>query len=492
MPPTARSSEAGFTLVEITIAMVVLLVGVLGTLSLVDGANRSSAMTRAREGSTNLNRDVVETVRTIRFTALAQSNVQAALQAQPGLADADAAAAGWQVVRRGTTYTLGVTVCTVDDPEDGIGSHVAGGFCSNPALTNPVDDNPADMKRVTVSSSWSDTAGAHTTRQSTLIATSDRGPAIEALDTNPAGQTSVADAAVTALSFRATAPGAASVEWYLDGVYQGAAGASGGNWAFAWSMGAAPGSPLPYTSCAVSNTGALDGTYFVSARAFDVSALTAGPRVTTVSLNRCPPLPVGELRGGRNPLWNVLDVQWNANREEDVVGYYVERRLGASDVWRKVATDDPFDTTCDGLLDTTYCSEPDIDSLKGKAVDYRVIAVDRDGAGNLREATVTGAFVTAGTNNNRPVAPVVGSGGTGTTLSWAPTGDPDNGDYVDFYRVYRAATPTSPDDRYDVVDNAGSPIVWSDPDPTGGPHTYRVTAVDSKMAESPLSNAVGR
>jgi hypothetical protein len=51
---------------------------------------------------------------------------------------------------------------------------------------------------------------------------------------------------------------------------------------------------------------------------------------------------------------------------------------------------------------------------------------------------------------------------------------------------------SSPDDRYDVVDNQGSPIVWSDPDPSGGPHTYRVTAVDKRMAESALSNAVTR
>src|SRR4051794_35665443 len=57
--------EAGFTLVELMVAILVLLVGVLGSVALVDGANRSSASNRAREGGTNLARDVVETMRNI-------------------------------------------------------------------------------------------------------------------------------------------------------------------------------------------------------------------------------------------------------------------------------------------------------------------------------------------------------------------------------------------------------------------------------------------
>src|SRR2546421_507818 len=52
--------EAGFTLVELMIAIMILLVGVLGSVALVDGANRTTAANKGREGATNVARDVIE------------------------------------------------------------------------------------------------------------------------------------------------------------------------------------------------------------------------------------------------------------------------------------------------------------------------------------------------------------------------------------------------------------------------------------------------
>jgi prepilin-type N-terminal cleavage/methylation domain-containing protein len=60
------SSEHGFTLVEVLVAIVVLLVGVLGVVSLVDGANAVTSKTRAREGGTNVARTIIEISRSIR------------------------------------------------------------------------------------------------------------------------------------------------------------------------------------------------------------------------------------------------------------------------------------------------------------------------------------------------------------------------------------------------------------------------------------------
>ena len=43
-------SESGFTLVEVMVAITLLLVGVLGTVTMIDGANAVTTRTKAREG----------------------------------------------------------------------------------------------------------------------------------------------------------------------------------------------------------------------------------------------------------------------------------------------------------------------------------------------------------------------------------------------------------------------------------------------------------
>ncbi|HEX8066509.1 MAG TPA: prepilin-type N-terminal cleavage/methylation domain-containing protein [Thermoleophilaceae bacterium] len=482
--------QAGFTLVETMASISVLLVGLLGTVAMVDGANRSTAATRAREGSTNLSRDVIESVRTVPFTTLAQGNVTGSLQLQPGLADADQATAGWQVVRREVTYTLAVTVCTVDDPEDGIGAHAAGGFCSDPAVTNPPDANPADLKRVAVTATWRDELGAHSSRQATLISTSDRGPGISSLNTSPANTTTVTSG--TSLAFAATSTGStANVEWFLDGVYQSSVVGSGSAWSFNWALGSPPGSPLAGTTCGPDNTGALDGSYFVGVKAYDAASVTSGPRVLTVSLNRCPPLAPAGLMAGRTRLWSTIELQWDAAREDDVVGYAVYRDAQDGNGFQRVNNNNPNGTTCSGTVIRTYCSEPDSGLLSGKNVSYKVAAVDRSPSGALREGSLQSVTVVARTNNDRPGTPAIASGGTASTLTWAPTTDPDNGDAVDFYRIYRDGS-SSTSYRYDVVDNSGSPVVWTDPNPSGGPHAYYVTAVDTHLMESTMSGSVTR
>jgi hypothetical protein len=91
---------------------------------------------------------------------------------------------------------------------------------------------------------------------------------------------------------------------------------------------------------------------------------------------------------------------------------------------------------------------------------------------------------------NRPPGTPTISAGTTTTLKWGRTSDPDAGDYVDYYWIYRDGAAYA--NRYDIADNDVNPIQWADPDPTGGPHTYRVTAVDSHGNESTFSGTVSR
>src|SRR2546423_10903895 len=115
--------EAGFTLVELMIAIFVLLVGVLGSVALVDGANRTSSSTRAREGGTNLARDVFEAARLLKIGDVVSKTADfQSLLGSGSLADSSGAA-GWQVSRRGFTYTIALTACAVDDGQDRAGTH---------------------------------------------------------------------------------------------------------------------------------------------------------------------------------------------------------------------------------------------------------------------------------------------------------------------------------------------------------------------------------
>ena len=65
-----RSDERGFTLIEVLVAIFILLVGVLGVVSLIDGANFATAKTKSREGGTNLAREILDGARAVDYDKL--------------------------------------------------------------------------------------------------------------------------------------------------------------------------------------------------------------------------------------------------------------------------------------------------------------------------------------------------------------------------------------------------------------------------------------
>jgi type II secretory pathway pseudopilin PulG len=118
------------TIVELLVAIVLLCVGVLGTIALIDGANAKAGLTSTREAATALTRHVLEASRIVPYHRLQQSSLPAALQELEDLSD-QSSASGWNVRRRQVTFTLAVTVCTVDDPTDGGGAHSGSDFCGD-------------------------------------------------------------------------------------------------------------------------------------------------------------------------------------------------------------------------------------------------------------------------------------------------------------------------------------------------------------------------
>src|SRR5207247_3361045 len=85
--------------------------------------------TKGREGASSLARQVIEDARAIDFQQLSPNSLASDLQSQPGL-EATPSSTGYTVRRRGFTFTIVASVCSLDDPRDGIGSHTGGSFCT--------------------------------------------------------------------------------------------------------------------------------------------------------------------------------------------------------------------------------------------------------------------------------------------------------------------------------------------------------------------------
>src|SRR4051812_24811301 len=121
--------EHGFTLVEVMVAAMILVVGILGTLSMLTYGSLATTTTKAREQGVALQREIVEVARSLPYDQLVPNSIVGRIQATSDLGDDQPSTPGWQVHRRGFTYTVSVGVCTVDDPSDGGGVDDDATFC---------------------------------------------------------------------------------------------------------------------------------------------------------------------------------------------------------------------------------------------------------------------------------------------------------------------------------------------------------------------------
>jgi prepilin-type N-terminal cleavage/methylation domain-containing protein len=124
---TRRPGQHGFSLIEVMVGAVLLAIGLLAVVSLVDTANRQSAATESSDGATALAREVLERARGVPFGLLVPATLPGRMQALPGLEPE--AGGGWRITRAGVTYAVTVSVCSIDDPSDGIGARTADRFC---------------------------------------------------------------------------------------------------------------------------------------------------------------------------------------------------------------------------------------------------------------------------------------------------------------------------------------------------------------------------
>jgi prepilin-type N-terminal cleavage/methylation domain-containing protein len=464
----------GFTLVEVLAAMFVLLVGVLATAMLIDASSHANAATRQRDAATNVTRELIEGARSIPYDRISEPGVNAALQAIPGLEDAPGA--GYVIRRNGVDYTVTLDVCVMDDPKDGGGPRAATStFCPESVAPGTQDKNPEDYKRVRATITWKRDGHVSRVVQTGIVNNpgSASGPAIRSI--TPRGY--VAPYAVTNESTTtvvvdvATSSKPAAINWLLDGTIKQPPpvqnGTTGLAWVFTWNIG-----PV--------DTGTLDGEYILSAEAFNQYGVSGPGRQETVILNRRAPFAPTQVTGGRTSFGGV-EIEWTANRERDIIGYEVRRIApGTTAVVCPLATQK--------LL--TLCTDPA--PPDAPEVQYVVYAYDRDPAGEVREGDPSGTL-TVTKDNAAPFPPTNVTGerdGDTVRLTWQRPSpeDPDSGDGVEFYRIYRDGQAL--EDRYDRWFDSRPTASWEDTNTGGLTHTYWVRAVDKHYAESDFSNSV--
>jgi type II secretory pathway pseudopilin PulG len=457
--------EAGFSIVEVVIAVLVLVVGVLAVLGMLSGAIRSTASNNQYLGATNVARELVETARGADYDQLTPTLIGQTLQAS-GMGSGTP----WTITRRGVTYTISATACALDSPADKLESPVPANACTPQLAGSTGDQNGDDFRRVTFNVAWTSGSQARSLTQTELIVNPSGGLGPRIKTVAPLTQT-ITNSATTVASVTFTTSPAAVVHWHADdGKGQGDAVLSpsvANSWRADWALGTTG-----------SGSEVLDGAYQMIAQAFDDRGVAGDAKLASIVLNRRKPYAPPTFAGGYNSRLDLsVDLTWGLNSERDIAGYRVywtglDGILGSGiDVQ---VCPRPWVAS---MLSTTTTSCTDSLPLVSGLTKYSVVALDRDSTGALREGDERSFTVSAvGTRPSAPRGPLVASTVAGAaTLSWTA---PSSGSPI-FYRIYRDGTDRA--DRYDRT--AGAVTSWTDGAATTT-HDYWITAVDSTYNES--------
>jgi hypothetical protein len=512
-------------MVEVMVAMVILVVGLLGAATMLSKASEMTASSKAREGGVALQRELVEAARGTPYAELQPTSVVAKLQALSGLSDGGSQA-GWNITRRGVQYTVAVGVCSVDDTADGIAAHPAGSFCVNGGgatststcrtllgvdgsirgaaaaatagaasgdcgidldadgevdnLVNATatscsgpcsgagttnDANPEDYKRVVTLVRWRTGTGSRFALQSTTLPNPglSGAPKVTALN---ASATTVTSPGTGSIAFTGqTDREPATVSWLLDGSPKGSATLTGAKtFGFTWNLGTLTSGAAPAAGEVV------DGEYTVSAKAFDEFGAYGPQKVQTIVLNRRAPYAPPNFKAAM--VDDVVETEWTSGSERDIQAYRLFRRSPAGD-----------DMQIHDTGDRTTQAEDGSGLPSTGTYSYFVRAVDKDPSGNLRTGDAS-PLIAVPMDNRSPDAPtnVRATRTSGRVdLTWsAPSGqgDPDAGDAVAGYVVYRDGQRLA--DAYATTTSTS----FTDTAVADGAHAYWVVAVDSRGAQS--------
>jgi prepilin-type N-terminal cleavage/methylation domain-containing protein len=469
---TRLHHERGFTLVEVMVTMLLLVVGIAGALALIDGANARTLATKQREAGNALSREVIEASRSVPYRNLNPGSGVTTVQAIPGLEDTTPLTGAWTVERRKTVYTITMSVCTVDDDQDLLGDHSGGGFCGVVA-GGTADRNPDDYKRVTVNVEWTTRGVTKSVKQTGIVnnEASTAGPGLAILSQTPTGEEITSDPPSGAISFEVQAdPDAVAIRFSVDGVIHGSTTST--HHTFDWVINGG-------------STHVPDGTYVVSFTAFDAEDTPGPTRSRTIRLNRDIPTGPQDVFGGFNPRigyptnQDIVEVQWARNNEPDVRGYRVYRK--------STSTAAEVVPGCDYATVATQTECIDTNPPSDASIEYWVVAVDENPfTGGPREGDLSASIIAfrGTTHPNQPASLTATQDGADVVLTWPdapPVVPPYSGSDVIFYRVYRDGKKLA-----DRIARTGqeSLTAYRDLDAAAGNHQYYVSSVDENFAES--------
>ena len=499
-------------MVEVLAAMVVLAVGLGATFQLLNTSLRTTSTDRLRQAETSVARELTEDTQSLAYTQLTPSGIASALQSMVSGATASGSTLTVTRLLSGQantvfTFTATFTACSMDDPADGIGSHSqppasGGSWCADVGSSGSTDSQPDDYKRVSVTVAPASGRTTPTVQQTILIYNRiTHGPAVSCLSVNttcPGTNQTYTTGTQLTFNVTTTTP-AASVQWLVNGSPPA-------------SSQLTTGENDPYTPGSTTSTftwvfPSADGTYTISARAFDANGNSGTKSQLQITVNLHQAIPPATVYAGYNQQVGGVDVQWVPSVDQDVLYYNVYRQTPGVGNGSPVKVCSAITgLSCSDLTATSPLPEPATCATSSTSftnvANYWVVGVDTNSSTGLpRESTSQSTHIDANLCDHPPAAPTNLTGtasGSQITLNWTAPTDPDSWDSVQFWRIYRysGASPNFPGDRYTLIgalDSSGNQVTTyadTSPDPGGVQQNYCVTAVDTHMNESPCSNAV--
>src|SRR5215208_3885806 len=97
MSPRKARDQAGFTLIEVLVAALVLAVGIFAAFTMLDSAGRTAATNNARTGASNLAREISEYARGTDYDLLQPGTLVSSLRSHARITGPS----NWKVERRG-------------------------------------------------------------------------------------------------------------------------------------------------------------------------------------------------------------------------------------------------------------------------------------------------------------------------------------------------------------------------------------------------------
>jgi hypothetical protein len=465
--PQARRpvSESGFTLVVILVATFVLVVGMLGVLSLLTGALRTTSANNERVGATNVARELVEGTRGLDYDDMTSALVPSRLQAA-GLGSGSP----WIIRRRGVDYTITAASCTFDDPTDKLAATPPAGVCTPQPAGVIGDSNGEDFRRTAFTVAWREAGGPpRSVRQTTLVVNPSGGLGPRIVSFNPITTTITSN--LSSVSVVWTTTPATTLRWTVDDGTSSGVSTGSTSFTTTWNIG---------TSGSQNAGEILDGAYEISAQPFDDRDIAGEARRADITLNRRFPYAPPSLAGGHDRrAGDWVDLQWGANSERDILGYRV-KWAGPDGI---VANGDDQQVcpapSAGTMLDKSATSCADLSPPSG-ATTYYIVAVDRAPDNQLRDGDRRTLDIgVAGPQPNAPTGPLtVSTVNSQPRLSWNA---PSSGS-VSFYRIYRDGTSVGFADRYGRTSGTGT--TFTDDSPEEVAHQYWVTTVNSSFNES--------